>query len=40
MQLITVGKEVLQGARKAWELQEAGTGDPTEPWPGPFGIPG
>jgi DNA invertase Pin-like site-specific DNA recombinase len=29
MQLITVGKEVLRGARKAWELQEAGAGDPT-----------
>jgi transposase InsO family protein len=29
MQLITVGKEVLQGARKAWELQDAGAGDPT-----------
>lgn len=29
MQLTTVGKEVLRGARKARELQEAGAGDPT-----------
>ena len=29
MQLSTVGTEVLRGARKARELQEAGAGDPT-----------
>jgi transposase InsO family protein len=29
MQLITVNRDVLRGARKAWELQDAEAGDPT-----------